>query len=182
MGDLISIGKILNFHGIKGEVKLGYTKGNEELLEGLVEGSNDSAPQNNIYAKKDNQNIPLHISSIRFHKGFALVKFKELNSINEVMELKGAILYTGKEIVANELQEDEFLTSDLKGLDVFDTDGNKLGVVVGVSDNGATDLLSVKVKDKSVHLVPFVKELVPSVDIKNNSITVKNIDGLIPKF
>ena len=52
MGDLISIGKILNFHGIKGEVKLGYTKGNEDLLEGLVEGSNDSAPQNNIYAKK----------------------------------------------------------------------------------------------------------------------------------
>ena len=33
MSGLISIGKILNFHGIKGEVKLGYTKGKEEQLK-----------------------------------------------------------------------------------------------------------------------------------------------------
>jgi len=172
MSTLISIGKILNFHGIKGEVKLGYTKGKEEQLQSL----------STVYAQKDGQNIELTISSIRFHKGFALVKFKELNSINEVMELKGSIIYIGKDIVTNELQEDEFLTSDLKGLEVFDTDGNKLGVVTGVAENGATDLLSIKIKDKSVHFVPFVKELVPSVDIENKKIVINNIDGLIPKL
>lgn len=172
MGNLISIGKILNFHGIKGEVKLGYTKGKEEQLQNLT----------TVYAQKNGQNIELTISAIRFHKGFALIKFKELNSINEVMELKGSIIYIGKDIVSNELQEDEFLTSDLKGLEVFDTDGCKLGVVTGVAENGATDLLSVKIRDNTTHLVPFVKELVPSVDIENKKIVVNNIDGLIPKL
>ena len=172
MSGLISIGKILNFHGIKGEVKLGYTKGKEEQLKNL----------STVYAQKDNENIKLTISSIRFHKGCAIVKFKEMNSINEVMELKGSVLYIGKDIVSNELQEDEYLTSDLKGLEVFDTEGTKLGIVTGVSENGATDLLSVKIRDNSTHLVPFVKELVPFVDIENKRIVIKNIDGLIPKL
>jgi len=172
MSALISIGKILNFHGIKGEVKLGYTKGKEEQLQNLKV----------VYAKKENENIELTIDAIRFHKGFAIVKFKEVNSINEVMELKGSILYTGKEVVSGELKEDEYLTSDLKGLEVFDTDGVKLGFVTGVSENGATDLLSVRIRDNSTHLVPFVKELVPLVDIENKKIVVKNIDGLIPKL
>lgn len=172
MGGLISIGKILNFHGIKGEVKLGYTKGKEEQLRGLSK----------VFAKKEDENISLTIEAIRFNKGFAIVKFEEINSINEVMELKGAILYIGKDIVFNDLQEDEFLASDLKGLEVFDTDGVRLGVVTGVSENGATDLLNVKIRDNSSHLVPFVKELVPSVDIANKKIIVKNIDGLIPKL
>lgn len=172
MSTLISIGKILNFHGIKGEVKLGYTKGKEEQLQNLCV----------VFAKKANENIELTIETIRFHKGFAIVKFKEINSINEVMELKGSIIYAGKDIVSNELKEDEYLTSDLKGLEVFDVDGAKLGVVTGVAENGATDLLSVRIRDKSVHLVPFVKELVPLVDIANKKIVVKNIDGLIPKL
>lgn len=172
MSALISIGKILNFHGIKGEVKLGYTKGKEEQLQSIRV----------VYAKKSNESIQLTIESIRFHKGFAIVKFKELNSINEVMELKGSVIYTGKDVVSNELREDEYLASDLKGLEVFDTDGVKLGYVTGVSENGATDLLSVKIRDNSTHLVPFVKELVPFVDIENKKIVVKNIDGLIPKL
>lgn len=172
MSGLISIGKVLNFHGIKGEVKLGYTKGKEEQLQALTE----------VFAKKNGENIRLSISSLRFHKGFAIVKFNEINSINEVMELKGEILYIGKDLVSNELQEDEYLTSDLKGLEVYDLDGVKLGVVTGVSENGATDLLSVKIRDNSTHLVPFVKELVPAVDIENKKIVVKNIDGLIPKL
>lgn len=172
MSSLISVGKILNFHGIKGEVKLGYTKGKEEQLQGLT----------HLVAKKDDENIGLTISSLRFHKGYAIVKFEEINSINEVMELKGSIVYIARDIVSNELQEDEYLTSDLKGLEVFDTEGTKLGVVTGVSENGATDLLNIKIRDNSSHLVPFVKELVPCVDIPNKKIIVKNIDGLIPKL
>lgn len=172
MGTLVSIGKILNFHGIKGEVKLGYTKGREEQLLSLKK----------VIAQKDDENIELTITQVRFHKGFAIVKFKEINTVNEVMELKGAILFIGKDVVKQELAEDEYLTSDLKGLEVYDTDGIRLGCVVAVSENGATDLLSVKIKDDSFHLVPFVKELVPVVDIENKKIVVNNISGLIPRL
>lgn len=171
MSELISVGKILNFHGIKGEVKVGYTKGKEEPLKGFKK----------LFLKKGADFIELNVISIRFHKGLAIIKFKEINSINEVAEVKGCVLYTGMESVKETLDEDEFLASDLKGLSVFDTDGNRLGEVVGVSNNGATDLLSVKSFDKTVNLVPFVKELVPSVSLKDKKVVVNNIEGLLPK-
>ena len=57
--------------------------------------------------------------------------------------------------------------------------GENLGFVVGVSNNGATDLLSVKTKNKKISLIPFVKAIVPNVDIKNKKIMINNIEGLL---
>ncbi len=82
-------------------------------------------------------------------------------------------------IIRKNLEEDEFLIDELTGLDVVDLEDKKIGVVVGVSNNGANDMISVRSKTKKICLVPFVKELVPKVDIKNKKITVNNIEGLI---
>ena len=51
--------------------------------------------------------------------------------------------------------------------------------MVGVSNNGANDLLSVKTNSKQIALVPFVKAIVADVDIKAKKIVVNNIEGLI---
>ncbi len=75
--------------------------------------------------------------------------------------------------------EDEFLIDELTGLEVFDLKGAKIGVVIGVSNNGANDMLSIKSKTTKISLVPFVKALVPEVDIKNKKVVVNNIEGLI---
>ncbi len=55
----------------------------------------------------------------------------------------------------------------------------KLGFVIGVSNNGASDLISVKTNSKKICLVPFVKAIVPVVDIKNKKIMLNNIEGLL---
>ena len=55
---LISIGKIINFHGIAGEVKVGYTKGKEHQLLG----------ENAFFVQKDGEYKELTLSKIRFHK------------------------------------------------------------------------------------------------------------------
>lgn len=169
MTTLISIAKIINFHGIKGEVKVGFTKGREKQL----------ASQKVMFIKTANEEKQLTIENVRFNKTFAIIKFKEINSIDDTQLYKGANLLISKEIVRDSLEEDEYLVSDLDGLDVFDKDGNLLGVICAVGENSASNIINVKDKDNKTHLIPFVKELVPIVDIKNNKIIVNNIEGLI---
>jgi 16S rRNA processing protein RimM len=64
-------------------------------------------------------------------------------------------------------------------MSIYDNDGNKLGFVIGVSNNGANDLLSVKTNTKHVSLIPFVEAFIKKVDIKEKAITINNIAGLL---
>ncbi len=167
--EYISVGKILNFHGIQGEAKVGFSKNQEDFLKTLKL----------VYIKQDNGYVKFEVSGVRFNKTFALIKFKEINSINDLIPYKGCLLFVEKTVVRETLGEDEFLIDELTGLEVFDLADNKIGIVVGVSNNGVNDLISIKSKSKKISLVPFVKNLVPNVDIKNKKITVNNIEGLI---
>ena len=85
-----------------------------------------------------------------------------------------------EDVVRENLDEDEFLIDELVGLSVFDNEnGKNLGFVIGVSNNGASDLISVKTNSKKISLIPFVKAIVPVVDIKNKKIMINNIEGLL---
>ncbi len=169
MTKYISVGKILNFHGIKGEAKVGFTKNQEDFFCSLKK----------VFVKVEHKYEPLIIESVRLHKNYALVKFNGINSINDLMEFKGAFLYVEEETIRENLEEDEFLIDELVSLEVFDRDNKKLGFVVGVSNNGASDLLSVKTNSKKIVLIPFVKAIVTDVSIKDKKIVINNIEGLI---
>lgn len=167
--DLISIAKILNFHGIKGEAKLGFSKGREKQIEALKK----------VFAKKNNDYKELNVSAVRFHKHFAIVKFKEFMTVNDVEEYKGCDLYITKTEVEENLDNDEYLISDLIDMDVYDEDGCCLGKIVEIGENLANDILSVQDNNGKKHLVPFVKAIVPVVDLKGKKVVVNNIEGLI---
>ncbi len=169
MTKYISVGKILNFHGIKGEAKVGYTKNQEDFFLSL----------DAVFIKTDSEYKRYEIEHSRLNKNFALVKFKSINSINEIMAYKGAFLYVDESTIRNSLEEDEFLIDELVGLEVFDETGKKLGFVLGVSNNGANDLLSVRTNSKKVSLIPFVKAIVTDVKLKDRKIIINNIEGLL---
>ena len=169
MKKFVSVGKILNFHGIKGEAKVGFTKNQEDFFCSL----------DKVHVKKNNEYLPLIIKNSRLHKNIALVQFEGINSIDELMEYKGAFLYVEEETIRENLEEDEFLIDELVSLEVFDQNGEKKGFVVGVSNNGASDLLSVKTNSKKIVLIPFVKAIVTDVSIKDKKIIINNIEGLI---
>ena len=169
MTKYISVGKILNFHGIKGDAKVGYSKNQGEFLESI----------DGVYFKIDSEYKFFKIKSIRFHKSYALIKFEGINSINDILPYKGTLLFVEEETIRENLDEDEFLIDELTGLDVIDENDNKVGVVVGVSNNGTNDLITVKSLSKKVSMIPFVKELVLDVNIKTKKIIVDNIPGLI---
>ena len=166
--NFVSVGKILNFHGVQGEAKLGYSKNREDFLSKLKE----------VYVLCDNEYKLLEINKIRFTPKCAIIKFKGINSLNDILPYKNQILFVPEDIAREFLEDDEYLIDELVGLDVYDGE-KKVGAIVGVSNNGASDLLSVKTKSKKISLVPFVKAIVLSVDIKSRRIQINNIEGLL---
>ena len=166
----VSVGKIVNFHGIKGEAKVGCSKSQQDFFLSL----------DTVYLKNNSEYVPLYIESVRPNKNLMIVKFEGINSINDILEYKGNLLFVDESVIRETLDEDEFLIDELVGLEVFDNnDGKKLGFVIGVSNNGASDLISVKTSSKKICLIPFVRAIVPVVDIENKKIMINNLEGLL---
>ena len=169
MGKFVSVGKILNFHGIKGEAKVGSSKSQTDFVMSL----------DTLYLKDGNEYKPLHVESCRANKNVLIMKFEGIDSINDLLDLKGELLFVDDEVIRESLEEDEFLIDELVGLSVYDMENDKkLGFVIGVSNNGASDLISVKTNSKKICLIPFVKAIVPVVDIQNKKIKINNLEGL----
>lgn len=169
MSEYISTGKIINFHGIKGEAKVGFTKNRGDFFSSL----------NFVFIEEKGQYKRLDIENIRITNKFAIVKFKDIDDINDIIPLKGKLLFVENQVIRENLDEDEYLIDELVGLIAYDLDGNKLGFVTGVSNNGANDLLSIKTNSNHICLVPFVDELVPEIDMENKRIVINNIEGLL---
>jgi 16S rRNA processing protein RimM len=170
MDKYVSVGKILNFHGIKGEAKVGFSQNRQDFVLSLK----------NVYVKVGHEYKEFAITSSRLNNKFLIVKFDGIDSIDELLNYKGCLLFVKEETIRENLEENEFLIDELVGMGVFDKEtGKSLGFVIGVSNNGATDLLSVKTNTKHVCLIPFVKAIVPDVDIKEKKILINNIEGLL---
>ena len=165
--DYISIGKITNFFGIKGEAKVGF------------DNLNQIKNAKSVLMLDDESKIELKIKSIRFHKNFAIVKFDGIDDINELLQYKGQRLFVAKNEALNKLEKDEFLIQDLIGCIVFNEQNEKIGEVVNISTNSSQDLLNIKNGFGQVDMVPFVNEFFPVVDIKNKKIIIKPIEGLL---
>ena len=165
--DYISIGKITNFFGIKGEAKVGF------------DNLNQIKNAKTVFMLDDESCCELKIKSIRFHKNFAIIKFDGIDDINELLQFKGQRLFIAKNDALDKLEKDEFLIQDLIGCVVFNENNEKLGEVVNISTNSSQDLLNIKNGFGKVDLVPFVNEFFPIVDIKNKKIIIKPIEGLL---
>jgi len=163
----ISIGKITNFFGIKGEAKVGF------------DNENQIKKAKTVFMLDDESKAELKIKSIRFHKNFAIIKFDGIDDINELLQFKGQRLFTPKTEALNKLEKDEFLIQDLIGCFVFNEQNEKIGEVVNISTNSSQDLLNIKNGFGKVDLVPFVNEFFPVVDVKNKKIIIKPIEGLL---
>ncbi len=162
----ISIGKITNFFGIKGEAKVGYSNENHLKIA------------KKVYMMDSSEKEELEIQNVRFGKNFAIVKFKGIDDINELIRFKGQRIFILKEDAVKKLDKDEFLIQDLIGCTVWNG-SEKVGEVVNISNNSSQDLLNIKNPIGQVKLVPFVNEFFPFVDIENKKIEIKPIEGLL---
>ena len=168
--EYIEIGKIVNTHGLKGELKIESWSSFDEIRY---------AKGNILFLKIDNKYVPFTVATYRSHKGFPLVSFEGLQDINLVEKYKFHIVYIDKD-ERDELEEDEFYSDELLDLDVLDDDSNKIGTVIAVEfTNGAQDNLRVRTSEGKEFLVPYVDEFILDVNLDENYIQIHLMDGLL---
>ena len=121
---------------------------------------------------------PLTVAATRWHSGELLVRFAGIATRDAAEELGGTWLLVDSAGLAPPDDPDEFNDSDLIGLSVRTLDGTAVGTVDDVL-HPAQDLLVVRTPDAREVMIPFVKEIVPEVDIKAGTLTITPPEGLL---
>lgn len=120
---------------------------------------------------------PLTISSVRDHNGTLLLGFEGVSDRNEIEKLRNVLLLADVDIEADST-EDDFHVQQLLQCEVSTEDGVVIGKVTDVINLPGQDVLAVSYNDREV-LIPFVKAIVPTVDIKNRKIVIVPPLGLL---
>ena len=159
----VLIGKIVNTHGLKGEVRIlsSFKYKDRVFKKGM-----------NIYIGKDKINEC--ITGYRYHKVFDMITMDGYNNINDVLKYKGEYVFVNKEDII--LNENEYLDEDIVGLNVY-VDDRLLGRVQKIEKHSVNEILVVK-NDKKNYLVPYNFDIILSIDLEKREMKVKNIVGL----
>lgn len=160
--DFTCIGKIINTHGLKGELKIEPYTSNIERFSDLSE----------VYV--GNNLVKYKIKKVRYAK-FVYITFDENEDINKVLPLKTQNIYIPDDERIN-LDKDEFFISDLIGKKVFHLNGKYIGILNDIFEYPANDVFVVETEDKKIIQIPAVKEFVKSID---DDIIVDLIEGMI---
>lgn len=160
------IGKIINTHGIKGELKI-YP---------LTDSLDRFFHLEKVYIGDSKKEVI--IKEVKVHKGFAILSFKNLENINDVLKYKEQFIYVDKKNRVK-LQENHYFISDLIGCKVLLQDGKELGLLIDVLQGGANDVYVVLTHEKKEFLIPAVSEFIKVIDIDKNLIVIDPIEGMI---
>lgn len=156
--NLIYIGKLVNTHGIKGEIR---------IISDFKYKKDVFKENNNLYIN----NTKYIINSYRLHKMYDMVTLQGINSIEEALTLKGFKVYINRD----EFKFDGYLNEDLIGLSVYDKDLYK-GKIIEILKTKSNDLLVIDGIKK--HMVPNIDIFVKNVDLENKKMEINYIEGL----
>lgn len=122
----------------------------------------------------------LTVVSARVHNGILLLGFQGIEDRNSIEALRNELLYAEVDIQAPGIDEDDYHVLQLVGCTAYLVDGDEFGVVTDVLNLPGQDVLAIKSTDGEI-LIPFVRQLVPVVDIKAKRMTVipPDIDGSV---
>lgn len=158
--DLIVIGKLVNTHALKGEVR---------IISDFKYKSRVFVPNFKLYIGKEKEEVT--IKSFRHHKSFEMCVFHQYNYINDVLKFKGSLVYINREDL--NLNSDEYLDEDLIGLNAI-YEGKEIGDIKDIINNNGYKLFLINDK-----YIPYNKEFIEKIDLDSGVIIFKNLEGLI---
>ncbi|WP_156289043.1 ribosome maturation factor RimM [Oceanobacillus salinisoli] len=166
---MFNIGKVINTHGIRGEVKVLRISDFEDRFQ----------KGNTVYLVKENgEQLKLVIDGHRIHKGYDLLHFEGYNNLNDVENFKGFHLKISEDQLSK-LEENEYYYHEIIGCDVFTTDDRRLGEVKEILSPGANDVWVVKQPKGKDILIPYIEEVVKDVHIDDRKIVIEPMEGLL---
>lgn len=157
--EFICIGKIVNTHGIKGELRILSDFRHKEAV----------FKKNMVFYVGRNKDKYI-VNSYRHHKVFDMVVFNGITNINEVEFLKGSKVYVNIDDIK---LNNEFFSYKLIGFSVI-IDDKFIGEITEIMNTPANEVLKV-----GKILIPYVPSFIEKIDEENKKIYIKNVGGLL---
>ncbi|WP_430536167.1 ribosome maturation factor RimM [Listeria rocourtiae] len=170
MEQMFNVGKIVNTHGLMGEVRV--ISQTDFADERFAQGS-----ELFLFAKGGKKPEKLIIKTHRKHKNFDLLTFEGIIGINNVERMRDGMLKV-PESQLGELEENEYYFHEIVGCEVYTEEGELLGEISEILTPGANDVWVVQKKGQKDKLVPYIADVVKSVNIKDKKITISVMEGL----
>lgn len=168
------VGRVVKSHGIRGELVVEVRTDSPEdrfapgtRLVGRT-GRGDTATDRDVT-----------IDAARNHSGRLLVRLAGVGDRDTADGLRGMLLLVDSESLPDPEDPDEYHDHQLVGLRVLDTEGATLGQVAEIVHTPGGELLAIRLEDGSDALVPFVTEMVPTVDLAAGTCVIDPPEGLL---
>ena len=163
------VGKIINTHGIRGEVRVLSTSDftDERFM-----------PGNALYLFDKGELVKeVVVKTHRKHKQFDLLSFEKLEDINLIEGFKGFDIKISED-QQQDLEDGSYYYHQIIGLDAVTLDGEKIGKISEILAPGANDVWVVNRKGKKELLLPVIDDVIKKVDLEQGLVVVDLLEGL----
>lgn len=161
----LECGKIINTHGVRGQVKLECWCDTPECLAGLPV----------LYLEQNGEFSPLRVRSASVQKRFVLASLEGIDGIDAAEALRGTVVFAARDDLP--LGEGDCFIADLIGLPVIDADSGRVyGSIADVFNAGASDIYTVST-DAGERMIPAVDEFVIRIDT-GEGVFIRPIGGM----
>lgn len=166
-----NVGKIVNTHGIRGEVRvLSRTDFPEERFAiGMKLG---------LFKPDAKKPIMVTVASHRQHKNFELLTFEGYPNINDVLEFKDSYLRIAEHDLT-ELEDHAYYHHEILGCIVFSEEGREIGTITEILETGANDVWEVTPQAGKKHYIPYIEDVVKEIDVDEKKVVIEVLEGLL---
>lgn len=174
MEDILKVGVVTSTHGVRGEVKVFPTTDDAKRFKRLK----------NVILDTGKEKLPLEIEQVKFFKNLVILKFKSLDNVDDVQKFRQKDLYVERKDAVR-LSKDEYFIADLIGLEVYEEDSRKIGILTDVITTGANDVYVVALEkgfaetEATEVLIPAIKQCIREVSIEEKKMVVHLMEGLL---
>ncbi|MDI9475950.1 MAG: ribosome maturation factor RimM [Natronincolaceae bacterium] len=166
MGKMLRVGKIINTHGIKGDLKVlpltDYMERFEELDWVYLDGNNEK----------------FYIRNVKYMPTVVLLSFKGYEDINLVKKFRDRYLLID-ESQRRDLPEDTHYIADIVGLDVYTVENKHIGKVKDIIQTGSNEVYVIEDENDKEIMIPAVKEFIIDIRLDERKIIIDPIEGMV---
>jgi 16S rRNA processing protein RimM len=176
LDDLIELGAVQDAQGLQGQIKVRPHSSDPVALLSSKELWLSLIPRRNagVAVSLEQASLtPYKVRQAKMHSGAVVIALEGITDRDQAEALKGARILVARDVFPK-AESDSYYWVDLIGCKVINVQGESLGEVIDVNDNGAHGIIVTgDAQTKSIQqLIPFVKEVVQSVDLPNKLITL----------
>ncbi len=174
MMELVTVGKIKDSHGLKGELFVALFAGEAPWLPEIKKFTLE-------YKSPNKEDHTLHrefvIRSVRPHKKGLIIQTEEITDRTQADKYIGAVFQIPKKLTVSRAGENIFL-GEIEGFTVQDEDLGNIGVITAFSSNGVQDLLIVT-SEEDEYQIPLVKDFLIEIVWHEKKLLMKLPDGIL---